>query len=197
MGRFGKTSKHAGKVQTANTGKSDIAIMKNKHTTTPSQSIHPTKSQIKPSHPKVYRPNTSIVANPNKYPEKGANFGASYGVQTGNPVQHKTQQRFRHQSVTAAKTIMGFPAAVVDKMGNLIPASHAQRQDAIMEGQYSNQSGNPRDKSLPMGVEGEVQTSNTNLVYNPATGYMEPKHNPNPRGSEKNLKKNQFNPFGL
>ena len=131
MGRFGKTSKHAGKVQTANTGKSDIAIMKNKHTTTPSQSIHPTKSQIKPSHPKVYRPNTSIVANPNKYPEKGANFGASYGVQTGNPRTHEVQQRTRHHTVTAAKTIMGFPAAVVDKMGNLIPASNAAEAKGV------------------------------------------------------------------
>jgi len=126
MGRYGKVSKHHKKVHKVNTGKSDIAIMKNKHTTTPSMSIHPTKSHIKPSHPKVYRPNTSVVANPAKYPEKGANFGASYGVQTGNPTTHQVQQRMRHQSVTAAKTIMGFPAAVVDKMGNLIPASHAQ-----------------------------------------------------------------------
>ena len=120
MGRFGKTSKHAGKVQTANTGKSDMAQMANKHTTPPSQSIHPTKSHIKPSHPRVYRPNTDVTVNPNKYPERDANFGASFGVQTGNPVTHEVQQKQRQNSADAARFIRKTITNVAQPAQNLL-----------------------------------------------------------------------------
>ena len=194
MGRKEAHTKKHGKVTgvksaTFHQGKADIAVMVNKNPNI-NTSIHPTKSQIKPPHPHVFRPSQDATVNPAKYPEQGANFGASYGVQTGNPVIQANQQRFRHTTVTAAKTIMGFPAAVVDKMGNLIPASNAQRMDI----------GTPLSIQRGMEVkqmEDVKDNKSVNLVYNPATGYMEPRHNPNPRGLEKNLKKNQFNPFGL